>query len=126
MESDFRKYSTAGSVRSFLYTLGILTDISARMQEYTLDQGIFLLSDAARFLYGIIGDNDAPFIYEKVGNYFHHFMIDEFQDTSGLQWKNFKPLIDNNAPVEVLDSGLSSVVISEIYLLISPLTGSYP
>jgi len=95
-ESDFRKYMTAGSVRSFLYTLGILTDISARMQEYTLDQGIFLLSDAARFLYGIIGNNDAPFIYEKVGNYFHHFMIDEFQDTSGLQWKNFKPLIDNS------------------------------
>ncbi len=95
-ESDFRKYKTAGSVRSFLYTLGILTDISARMQEYTLDQGIFLLSDAARFLYGIIGDNEAPFIYEKVGNYFHHFMIDEFQDTSGLQWKNFKPLIDNS------------------------------
>ncbi len=95
-ESDFRKYKTAGSVRSFLYTLGILTDISARMQEYTLDQGIFLLSDAARFLYGIIEDNETPFIYEKVGNYFHHFMIDEFQDTSGLQWKNFKPLIDNS------------------------------
>ena len=95
-ESDFRQYMTAGSVRSFLYTLGILTDISARMQEYTLDQGIFLLSDAARFLYGIIEDNETPFIYEKVGNYFHHFMIDEFQDTSGLQWKNFKPLIDNS------------------------------
>ena len=95
-ESDYRKYKTAGSVRSFLYTLGILTDISARMQEYSLDQGIFLLSDGARFLYGIIEDNETPFIYEKVGNYFHHFMIDEFQDTSGLQWKNFKPLIDNS------------------------------
>ncbi len=95
-ESDYRKYMTAGSVRSFLYTLGILTDISARMQEYTLDQGIFLLSDAARFLNGIIEENETPFIYEKVGNYFHHFMIDEFQDTSGLQWKNFKPLIDNS------------------------------
>ncbi len=95
-ESDYRKYKTADSVRSFLYTLGILTDISARMHSYTQSQGIFLLSDAARFLYGIIDDNDAPFIYEKIGNYFHHFMIDEFQDTSGLQWKNFKPLIDNS------------------------------
>jgi ATP-dependent helicase/nuclease subunit A len=93
---DHRLYKTADVVRGFLYTLGILTDISARMQEYTRSQGIFLLSDAARFLYGIIGENDAPFIYEKVGNYFHHFMIDEFQDTSGLQWKNFKPLIDNS------------------------------
>ena len=93
---DYRLYKTAEVVRGFLYTLGILTDISARMEEYTRSQGIFLLSDAARFLYGIIGENDAPFIYEKVGNYFHHFMIDEFQDTSGLQWKNFKPLVDNS------------------------------
>ncbi|KPL16159.1 MAG: hypothetical protein AMS26_05515 [Bacteroides sp. SM23_62] len=95
-ERDFRRYKTADAVGRFLYTLGILTDISARMQDYTRSQGIFLLSDSARFLYGIIAENEAPFIYEKVGNYFLHFMIDEFQDTSGLQWKNFKPLIDNS------------------------------
>ena len=95
-ESRFREYRSAEAVRGFLYTLGILTDISTRMHAWAESQGIFLLSDAARFLHGIIDDNDAPFIYEKIGNYFHHFMIDEFQDTSGMQWKNFRPLIENS------------------------------
>ncbi len=95
-EKDYKNYRSAEGVRNFLYTLGILTDISRRMRRVAESQGIFLLSDASRFLYGIIGDNDAPFVYEKIGNYFHHFMIDEFQDTSGLQWKNFKPLIENS------------------------------
>jgi len=95
-ESQFTGYSSAEAVRSFLYTLGILRNISARMNASAESQGIFLLSNAASFLQGIIGENDAPFIYEKIGNYFHHYMIDEFQDTSGLQWKNFKPLIENS------------------------------
>ncbi len=95
-ERDYRKYRSAEAVRSFLYTLGILTDISRRMKTVAESQGIFLLSDASRFLNGIIAENDAPFVYEKIGNYFHHFMIDEFQDTSGLQWKNFRPLIENS------------------------------
>jgi ATP-dependent helicase/nuclease subunit A len=95
-EDQYVLYKSTESVRTFLYTLGILTDISRRMHAFTESQGIFLLSDAARFLYGIIGENDAPFVYEKIGNYFEHFMIDEFQDTSGLQWKNFKPLIENS------------------------------
>jgi ATP-dependent helicase/nuclease subunit A len=108
-ERDFRRYRTAESVMSFLYTLGILMDISSRIREYTLSQGIFLLSDAARFLYGIIGDNEAPFIYEKVGNHFHHFMIDEFQDTSALQWKNFKPLINNS-----LANGQTCLIVGDV------------
>ncbi len=95
-EKQYKEYKSAGAVRNFLYTLGILRDISARMHNYSETQGIFLLSNAARFLNGIIGDNDTPFIYEKIGNYFHHYMIDEFQDTSGLQWKNFRPLIENS------------------------------
>ena len=95
-EEQFTLYRSAESVRKFLYTLGILTDISVRMHDLAESQGIFLLSDAALFLYGIIGENDAPFVYEKIGNYFRHFMIDEFQDTSGLQWKNFRPLIENS------------------------------
>ena len=43
----------------------------------------------------IIEGNDTPFIYEKVGLIYHHFMLDEFQDTSIQQWYNFKPLVEN-------------------------------
>lgn len=95
-ESRYTEYLSAESVRNFLYTLGIIGDISIHMHACTESQGIFLLSDAGRFLHGIIGGNDVPFIYEKIGNYFQHYMIDEFQDTSRLQWENFRPLIENS------------------------------
>ena len=54
-----------------------------------------LISDVAVFLNKIIADNDAPFIYEKTGSWYRHYLIDEFQDTSGYQWQNFKPLVEN-------------------------------
>ncbi len=92
----YRSYRSAVEIKKHLYVLGILNEISDRMHAYTKEQGIFLLSDASRFLYGIIDGNEAPFIYEKTGDYFHHYMIDEFQDTSSMQWKNFLPLIDNS------------------------------
>jgi ATP-dependent exoDNAse (exonuclease V) beta subunit len=52
------------------------------------------MADASAFLFGIIGENDIPFIYEKTGNTYSHFFLDEFQDTSLLQWSNLKPLVE--------------------------------
>ena len=40
--------------------------------------------------------DETPFVYEKIGSRYHHYLIDEFQDTSGFQWANFKPLVDNS------------------------------
>uniref|UniRef100_UPI003AEFD3EC UvrD-helicase domain-containing protein n=1 Tax=Alistipes sp. TaxID=1872444 RepID=UPI003AEFD3EC len=54
-----------------------------------------------------IGHNDAPFIYEKVGNRFERFMIDEFQDTSVKEWENFLPLLQN----AMAQSDATSVVV---------------
>ncbi len=92
-EDEFAKYETARLVVRNIYILGILSDVSERVYAYASEMNFFLLSDANRFLKDIIGENEAPFIYEKTGEYFHHFMIDEFQDTSILQYDNFKPLI---------------------------------
>ncbi len=89
-------YKTATTILSNIFTLGILSDITGSILRYTNEKNIFLISDAAAFLNQIIDNNDTPFIYEKTGNYFHHFMIDEFQDTSGFQWNNFRPLIANS------------------------------
>jgi ATP-dependent helicase/nuclease subunit A len=93
---EIGNYNTAGQILKNLYTLGILAELSDHMQDYCRENNIFLLSDASSFLNTIIDNNDAPFVYEKTGNHFHHFMIDEFQDTSQLQWNNFKPLISNS------------------------------
>ncbi len=79
-----------------LFTLGILFDLSKLSDEWCSDNDTFLLPEAPVFLNRIIDGNDTPFIYEKAGCWFHHFMIDEFQDTSTLQWNNFIPLISNS------------------------------
>lgn len=89
-------YRSTDKTLGYIYTLGILTDLSKKIHEYTDQENIFLLSDASRLLRHIIGHNDSPFIYEKIGNLYQHFMIDEFQDTSAMQWDNFRPLVGNS------------------------------
>jgi ATP-dependent helicase/nuclease subunit A len=94
--NNYSDYLTSKTIRTNIYTLGILSDITGEIFKYTNENNLFLITDASAFLNKVIENNDAPFIYEKTGNYFHHFMIDEFQDTSGFQWNNFKPLIVNS------------------------------
>ena len=89
-------YQTAITISRFIYTLGILTDLIKQVREYCLEKNLFLISDVGALLKEIIEGNDAPFIYEKTGTLFNHFMIDEFQDTSWIQWQNFQPLLENS------------------------------
>jgi len=95
-EEDFEKYNSADIILKFFYTLGILTDIRKSVQEYNDKKNIFPIAYSSRLLNEIIDDEETPFIYEKIGNSYDHFMIDEFQDTSKLQYKNFFPLINNS------------------------------
>jgi len=90
------KYNTVGVVFKNLYVLGIIADLIQEINTYAADKNLFLLADSTAFLQKIIDGSDAPFVYEKTGSRVHHFMIDEFQDTSGLQWENFRPLLENS------------------------------
>jgi len=90
------KYQTARELYHFIHGLGVLSSLSLKIREVSQEKNALLLSEANRLLRGIIGDNDAPFVYEKTGNYYHSFLFDEFQDTSLLQWENFKPLVVNS------------------------------
>ncbi len=92
-----------------MYVFGLITDISRKLKEYKDENNIMLLADAPKFLNGVIRDSDTPFIYEKVGSFYRNYLIDEFQDTSGLQWQNFQPLIVNS-----LDQGYESLVVGDV------------
>lgn len=96
-------------IRKHLSTLGILSDLTMQIKKLTTDQNTMLISDSNLLLNKIIDDSDAPFIYEKTGSVIDHFMIDEFQDTSGLQWKNFLPLLKNS-----LSSGNDNLVVGDV------------
>jgi ATP-dependent exoDNAse (exonuclease V) beta subunit len=86
-------YYTAKEIVRFYYTLGILNDVSHQIAAYRKEKNIMLIADTTELLTKVIDNSDTPFIYEKTGTYVEHYMIDEFQDTSQMQWNNFRPLI---------------------------------
>ncbi|MEK6477014.1 UvrD-helicase domain-containing protein [Catalinimonas sp. 4WD22] len=102
-------YQSALQLLKFIYAYGILRDLSQKLDEYKRDNDLMLISDASVFLREIIGKDETSFIYEKIGSSFQHFLIDEFQDTSGMQWSNFRPLIENS-----LDSGYKNLVVGDV------------
>ena len=106
VESQSRTYITAKLIVNQLYTLGILVDLRKTVKELCREKGIVLISDSGHLLKDVIADSETPFVYEKTGSVYSHFMIDEFQDTSGLQWNNFRPLIGNS----LSENNLSMVV----------------
>lgn len=81
------------AIRSSLFVMGILKGIFSRIQASRLEKNVLLLSDTNSLLRRIIGDDEASFIFERIGVNLHHFLIDEFQDTSRLQWENLSPLV---------------------------------
>lgn len=105
----YRTYLTATIILQQFYTLGIYVDLEEKIQEYARENNEFLISDLANFLSGIIDQNEAPFIYEKTGSVFRHFFLDEFQDTSVIQWNNFKPLMEGS-----LSSGNMNMVVGDV------------
>ncbi len=88
--------ATTDAISAHINHLMMLNMINTRVRTLNQDANRFLLSDTARFLRDMIDGSDIPFIYERTGNRFEHIMIDEFQDTSALQWENFKPLLHNS------------------------------
>jgi ATP-dependent exoDNAse (exonuclease V) beta subunit len=109
IEADISNYNSAKAILKNLHILGILSNLNDEITEIRKEKGIFLISDASPFIQRIINNNDTPFIYEKTGNHFNHLMIDEFQDTSGMQWSNFKPLIENS-----LGKGQDCLVVGDV------------
>jgi ATP-dependent exoDNAse (exonuclease V) beta subunit len=108
-DSNIISYKTARAIKSNIYALGILADILRNIHDLTTTGNTFLLSDAGQLLRLIIKGDQTPFIYEKVGNVFGNFMIDEFQDTSLIQWHNFKPLIENS-----MAEGSDNLVVGDV------------
>ena len=94
-DEHLRDYVSARLLSGNLYQLGILNDLYGEVRDYCDEKGLMLLSDTTRLLNTLIAGNDTSFLFEKTGNFYKHVMIDEFQDTSTMQWANFRPLIVN-------------------------------
>ncbi len=108
IDQDGARYRGVVQFQRQIFSFGILTDFIKRVESYRIENDVMLISDINYFLNEIIEDNETPFIYEKTGSYFKYFLIDEFQDTSGFQWENFKPLIRDS-----LAQGYESMVVGD-------------
>ncbi len=88
-----KTYKSADLTLRHLNTLRLLGKIGEKVRDSNQEANRFLLSDTQNLLHSLISDNDSPFIFEKIGAHLEHIMIDEFQDTSRIQWRNFKVLL---------------------------------
>jgi ATP-dependent exoDNAse (exonuclease V) beta subunit len=104
-----QQYDTASLILENFGSLALLTDIAKSISEINRERNQFLLSDTSQLLRAVIAGNEAPFIYEKAGTRYRHYMLDEFQDTSRMQWDNFRPLISNS-----LAQGDSCLVVGDV------------
>ena len=93
----YRQYISADITLKNINQLRLLKAISTRIAQINADNNRFLLSDTQSLLHQLIaGTGDSPFIYEKIGSRLEHIMIDEFQETSTVQWQNFKLPLDES------------------------------
>lgn len=89
-----RTYKSASLTLRHLSQLRLLQSIDAEVKAINAEANRFLLSDTQPMLHSLIRGSDSPFIFEKIGTRLEHIMIDEFQDTSNVQWQNFKVLLE--------------------------------
>lgn len=90
---QWKLYLSADVTLRHLDKLRLLNSIESKVRELNSDANRFLLSDTQYLLHTLIKGSDSPFIFEKIGSRLEHVMIDEFQDTSRIQWQNFKVLL---------------------------------
>lgn len=77
-------------------TSALLGDLQAKVAEVSKEENIVHISEINDMLARLISGNDTPFRLRESGQFnYSHFMIDEFQDTSAMQWENFLPLLRN-------------------------------
>jgi len=108
-DNNYIKYNTASQLIKTIYITGIFKDLTGKLKKYRDDNNVLLISDINNLLLNVISGDASPFIYEKVGSFYRNFLIDEFQDTSTFQWRNFLPLIENS-----LSENNASLIVGDV------------
>lgn len=89
-------YNTACILDGQIYGLGVAGELHKTFGELMREKNVLCIDDSNTLLRNIIDGSDAPFVYEKLGVRYEHFLLDEFQDTAKVQWTNFSPLLHNS------------------------------
>ena len=109
VDKSYLNYLTAVELIRNFYAFAIIDILKDELSKYRDSENVLLISDTHQLLNEVIKENHAPFIYERAGLMYDYFLIDEFQDTSRLQWSNFKPLIENS-----LSEGNYNMIVGDV------------
>ncbi len=96
LEKHLGEYIINQNVLRNLYSLSLINEIDKLISAFKEEENILFISEFNKRIADVISTEPVPFIYEKIGERYKHFLIDEFQDTSAMQWQNLLPLIDNS------------------------------
>lgn len=108
-EKEYDVYSTALLLKAQVYGFGIANELHREFEALLKEKNVLSLDDSNTILKNIIDGTETPFIYEKLGVRYEHFLLDEFQDTSRVQWDNFRPLLKNS-----IDSGFYNLIVGDV------------
>jgi len=108
LEQGNIRYVLYGLLSRTIYQMAILHEINDHLKSIQLNKNIVPLAEFNKRIAQVVMREPAPFVYERLGERFHHYLIDEFQDTSVMQWQNLLPLVDN-----ALGSGFYNLVVGD-------------
>lgn len=91
----FARYRSADCILKDLNTFALINALQEQVDALCREQGISMISGSSQFIHRIIEGSSVPFLYERLGTRIHHHMLDEFQDTSLMQYDNFRPLLED-------------------------------
>ena len=107
-EVEYPKYLFYNAQHNLVFLYALRVQIREEFARLAEEQEVVHISEFNKLLNTVMGDFSVPFIYERIGERFQHVFIDEFQDTSILQWQNMLPLVDNG-----LSSNQMSMVVGD-------------
>lgn len=108
---NYEKKNFYSAFQKNITPLSLLNSIAQELDAIQKEKNILSISEFNAIIYNEIQNQPAPFIYERLGERYKHFFIDEFQDTSEMQWHNLVPLIDNALSSEDLSGAQGSLMI---------------
>lgn len=91
-----KHYNLFSLIEKNIYSIILVNELKLISEEFKTEEQIVFISEFNSKISNIVSEEPAPFIYERLGERYQHYLLDEFQDTSTLQWMNLLPLIDNS------------------------------
>ena len=106
--AQLSNYGLLAAMQPYLFHVSLLSELNKLVEQISQERNVVLISEFNRRIAGIVLTEPVPFLYERLGEKYEHILIDEFQDTSVLQWNNLLPLVENT-----LANGHSSLAVGD-------------